>query len=306
MPYCTSCGAQIASDANFCTSCGRPRRQAQAEPKLVSKSDRRAEFLQSLRTMEAKEFCAYCIHRSPDNICGAVEGPKYRQTIQHLDQCGAFVNSPARQNYIRGVYLDENAASIVDPREIAAEFREAVRKGLPTEDELKARFYVGKWLSLWTRSLKVDVRERAAMAETKEALAELEAAVALDRTGGFGFFEKPENRVWLNHLDLLYALYGGLLSIEKGKDGKASDAASVEYWEQKLPLCAYLSSSPLLCTLQEAGYAYSRLGKKNQDIACFSSLLKAAPVNPADELGREAKLRENARVCVESLHKGVT
>jgi hypothetical protein len=85
-----------------------------------------------------------------------------------------------------------------------------------------------------------------------------------------------------------------------------SEAASVEYWEQKLPLCAYLSSSPLLCTLKEAGYSYSRLGKKNQAIACFRSLLKAAPVDPVDNSGFEAELRENAKTCLEYLYKGIS
>jgi hypothetical protein len=269
-----------------------------------AESERQAEFLETLRTMEAKAFCAYCIHRHHDNICGAAEGPKYKQTIRHLDQCGAFANSPARQNYIRGVYLDENAATIVAPREIAGEFREAVRKGLPSDDELKARFYIAKWLWRWTKSLDVDLRAHAEMAETREGLAEMEAALTLDRTGGFGFFEKPENRVWLRDLDIWYATYGGLVSIEKGKDGKVSDEAAVEYWEQKLPLCEYLSSSPLLSTLKEAGYSYSRLGRKSQAIACFSSLLKAASVDPVDKNGFEAELRENAKACLEYLHKG--
>lgn len=303
MPFCTSCGAETKKDANFCTGCGRSLRREPAMQKAESTGDARAEFLERLRVMEPKVSCAYCLHRLPKNVCGVRESPNYNRTIRHEDQCASFGNNPAQLDYIRAIFMDEYAGKYgLDERAVAAGFQRAIGSGLPTDDELAARFKIGKWLALWVQNVK-DIRKRAAMAETQEAVASMEAASALDRQGGFGFFAEPANRYWLRNLDMLYVMHGTLVSIERGSGGITSDAAAVEYWEKKFELWKYLPSCPFLFTLKEAGYSYSRLGRKEEASKCFRSLLTAAPVDPFDQNGSEAGLREEAKAALEYLYE---
>jgi len=251
--------------------------------------------------MEPNVSCAYCAFRLPRNLCGGKDSPNYNRTIDHKDQCNAFQNDPAQLDYIRAIFMDEYGAKLdLDERDIAAQFQRAINGGLPADDELKARFHVGKWLAFWTQNVK-DLPKRAGMPETQEAVSSMEGAAALDRQGGFGFFGEPANRYWLRNLDMLYVLIGGLISVERGSGGVISDAAAVEYWEKKLAVWDHLPSSPLLFTLQEAGRSYSRLGKTGQAIDCFRRILTAAPVDPFDKNGSEAELRENAKASLEYL-----
>ncbi len=304
MPFCTWCGAQTRTDANFCTNCGRALHSEHASPTDTPVSKPKGEFLERLRGMESKVSCVYCMHRLPKNLCGAKESPNYNRTIRHEDQCERFTNNPAQLHYIRALFMDEYGSDNgLDGRKVAAQFQRAIEAGLPTDDEMNAKFHIGKWLALWTQGLNLELPKRAALPETRDAIAYTEAASALDREGGFGFFAQPGKRYWLRNLDMMYFAQGGLISIERGTGGMISDVAEIEYFEKKLALWSYLPSSPLLFTLKEAGYSYGRLGKNERSIECFRSILTAAPVDPFDNKGVEAELRDTAKACLQYLHE---
>jgi tetratricopeptide (TPR) repeat protein len=202
------------------------------------------------------------------------------------------------------MFMDEFGNKFgLDPRQTVAEFRKAIEAGIPKDDELRARLCIGKNLDGWARSVGLEVRKWLALAETEQALSEMEQALEIDRDGGFGFFSEPKNRYQLRRLDNLYAAKGAMISIEKGHGDVTSDAAAVEYWDSKLPRCAYLPSTPLLVTMSDAGFSYSRMGMRERAIQCFQSVLTAAPVDPFDEDGFEAGLRQKAKTCLRFLYE---
>jgi len=191
----------------------------------------------------------------------------------------------------------------LDQRQAVAEFKKALDTGLPKDDELQARLCIGKLLDRWTRSLDLDLSSWTRLAETGEAINEMETALLLDREGGFGFFSEPKNRYQLRRLDLMYMAKGGILSIEKSQAESISDAVAIEYWEKKFALCDYLPSSPLVATLTEAGFSYSRLGKIESAMKCFELVITSAPVDPFDSSGFEVELRQRARAGLKYLHE---
>jgi tetratricopeptide (TPR) repeat protein len=304
MPYCISCGGLASDGAKFCTKCGRPFETDARTSNGTEEGGKRAWFQERLRNLESYATCAYCRHRRAKNVCGSLQSPHYGDTIKHEDCCEFFLNNPAQLHYVRALFMDEFAEKFeLDLLEAIAEFRQAIQNGLPPDDEAKARLCVGKLLYTRIRRLDLEFPEWIALAESQEAINEMEGALALDREGRYGFFAEPKNRYQLRHLDMLYCVKGGILSIEKSKGDSISDVAALEYWEKKLPLCGYLPSSPLLRTLQEAGRSYSRLGKKEQAMQCFLSILTAAPVDPFDESGAEVELRQTAKASLEFLDK---
>lgn len=303
MPYCTSCGTQARDNARFCTKCGQSIQIIQKTPQDDT-AIKRAYFEEKMRGLEPNSTCAYCIYRHAGNVCGLEQSPNYGRTIQHQDACYSFTENPAQLHFVRAMFMEDFADKLdIDLREVAEEFRRATCDGLPADDEMKAKLCIGKALDQWSSGLELPLPQWVALPEIQEVVDTIESALEIDRTGGFGFFDDPKNRCQLRRIDMIYMAKGGILSIEKGRDDCISDEASLAYWEQKLPLCRHLKSSPLLSTLVEAGYAYSRTGKKDKAIECFESVLTAAPVNPFDANGFEAELRERAKAAWRILHE---
>jgi hypothetical protein len=301
--FCTSCGTAADDDAKFCIGCGLGLHVAQST-KTDDQADNRAWLQEKLRTMEPEATCAYCLHRGPKNVCGFQTSPNFRHTIDHTDHCDSFENNPAELDFIRAIFMDGFAGKFgLDKRQAAAQFRKAIDGGLPKDDEVNARLCSGKLLDGWIQSLDLSVPERLKLPETARAISDIETALTMDRDGGFGFFADPRNRYQLRRLDLMYFAKGGMLSIEMGQGDSISDSAAIEYWEEKLSFCEYLPSNPLLSTLTEAGFSYSRLGKIDSAIKCFESVITAAPVNPFDHEGFEAGLREKARASLTYLYQ---
>lgn len=240
MPFCTSCSEAATDGAQFCTKCGRPLQTALRPTKAIEQDQKRAWFQERLQGLEPNVSCAYCLHRGSKNVCGSQQSPYFGRTIKHEDQCKSFANNPAQLHLIRAMFMDEYADRFgLDQRQAVAEFKKAIETGLPKDDEVRARLCIGKLLDVWTQSLDLDLPEWVNLPETGQAINDIEAALMLDREGGFGFFAEPKNRYQLRRLDLMYLAKGGVLSIEKGQGESTSDAAAIEYWERKLPLCEY-------------------------------------------------------------------
>jgi tetratricopeptide (TPR) repeat protein len=265
--------------------------------------ERKALLLQEVQTMRSSATCAYCVHRRPRKICDSQSSHHFGAQVDLTDSCNFFHENPAQLAYIRAIFLDKSADETgLETSEIVKAFNVAIKAGLPADDELYARFRIAKRLVFWISDQHLDVMQRSKLRETEEAIQEFESALALDKEGNFGFFEEARGRLLLSQLDLMYVVEGGIRSIENAQGGNTSDAAAVEYWESKLPKCHYLSTNPLISTLVQAGYSYSRMGNTNEAIKCFRLAADASPVNIADGYreSEEAQQRE-ARSCLEQL-----
>src|SRR5579863_9290257 len=265
-------------------------------------ADRKTWLLQKLEDMQPNGTCAYCANRRPKRVCGSTQSPHSGTEVDLTDKCEFYSYNPAQLDYVRALFLDtygERAG--IDIHDTVRAFRKAIEAGLPADDEVNARFCIAKHLAFWIGTKDAEPQKWARLPEAKETVRELESALVLDRAGGFGFFEDPKHRFVLLQLDLLYAVEGGLLSIEQGQGEIISDAAAIEYWEKKLLHCDYLSTSPLILTLLQAGYSYSRLGNTQAAIKCFRLAVDAAPVDLRDGKQDEFERQKEARICLDRL-----
>jgi tetratricopeptide (TPR) repeat protein len=265
-------------------------------------TEQKTRLLRELEDLRSKVTCAYCAHRRPKKLCGSPRSSHFETEVGLTDTCDSFDENPAQLTYIRAIFIDKNGDNVgLDTSEIVKAFNEAIEGGLPADDELYARFCIAKRLVLWINEQDLDPMQRSKLRETEEAIREFELALVLDHEGGFGFFEEVRGRLLLSQLDLMYAVEGGIRSIENARDGNASDAAALEYWESKLPRCDYLSTNPLILTLVQAGHSYSRIGKKDEAIKCFRLAADAAPVNISEKQEFEEDNKREAQICLAQL-----
>ena len=302
MPFCNSCGASADEGTRFCKQCGQRLDLKARLGQLDELGDKRAWLLRELETMQSKETCAYCANRRPKEICGFTQGPHFGNRIDPTGTCSFFEENTAELDYIRAIFLDSYADKAgIDAHEVVRAFKKAINGGLPADGEMNARFCIAKVFTFWINGQDLDVQAQRTLPETAETIQQYEAALALDHEGGFGYFEDERHRLMLSQLDLMYAVEGGLRSIDKGHGGVISDDAAIAYWKQKTQLCDYLSTNPLITTFVQMGYSYARLSNNPAAIECFRRALAAAPVNIADNHQHETDQRNEARVALEHL-----
>ena len=95
--------------------------------------------------MNAKNQCYRCKHKIPMQICGSSQSRYYNKKIEPTDSCDYFLENPAQDYFNLGL-----AKSLEPETKIDAihEFETAIRLGLPEDDEMDARFFLGEAYAL--------------------------------------------------------------------------------------------------------------------------------------------------------------
>jgi len=204
--------------------------------------------------------------------------------MEATDSCNAFVANPAQEHFTGGIVVrfEENPARAIEEHEAA------IRLGLPEDDEMHARFFLGE---AYLHSLHGrPVGEFGASREFDRALENMERAIVIDERGQYGLFAETVNRARLRTLDSGYALRARTIYDRDGAD------AAIAYLQNKLSLFNYLSSTPALNVLLTLGNYYGNDKHDNgQAAACYRRLLEADVVDPGDETENEAQTRQLAR-----------
>lgn len=231
--------------------------------------------------MEGSE-CRRCKHKMPKEICGSSQSPYYNQVIESTNSCSYFLENPAQDHFMMGLRkrIDALDQGIPTSPEAARELEIAIKLGLPHDDEMTARFFLGESLASLNES---------------EAANQMEKSVMMDSEGGYGYFLEPINRSRLIRLDLLYALVSHSIQEKEGID------AAIAYLKEKLPLFDYLPSTPGLNMLLRLENLYYEKGEIEHARESCKKILEADVVDPVDETGQEARTRQMAKNNLELL-----
>ncbi|MBU2496369.1 MAG: hypothetical protein KJ935_07740 [Candidatus Omnitrophica bacterium] len=244
--------------------------------------------------------CKRCKHKLPKNVCGASESQNYNQNIEPDNSCDYFLESPAQNHYAKALQhgvIKANDAAI-------SEFEAAIELGLPQDDEMCARYFLG---STYSNLVNTDlagehIEQLTATPEFQNAINQMEKAVLMDSEGKYGYFS--ENRALLGKLDVLYSFQADAIQKKEGADD------AIAFYETKLQLFDYLPSTPMLIMLLQLGALYyENKGDKERARKYFRKILEADVVDPVDEGGMEANVRqqaENNLKIAEDMESGVS
>lgn len=242
------------------------------------------------------EVCAMCKYRLSKGICGNPKSPYYNQKIG-LDglanSCDYFLKNPAQDNFTKGVKasLDGNMNKAIK------EYEMALTLGLPSDDEMQVRYFLGEaYFDLCRGINDLEIEQIVAKPEFSKAIEEMEKSVLMDSQAGYGYFSRAVNRVRLSALDTCYTSRARSIRKKEGIN------ASISYLQQKLKLFDYLSTNPMLSMLLELGVLlYNERGEIEHARECFKKILEADVVDPVDETGYETKLRQKAEYSLQVL-----
>ncbi len=243
---------------------------------------------------EVKVKCGHCKHRLPKKVCGCPESPRYNQQIEMGESCEFFLHNPAQPLYSKALAMSVVAEG--DEKqvpEVIEALDNAIKLGLPEDDESYARFVVGRrYFERAYKQSPVDTDRP----ESSRGVEQMEKAILMDSQGGYGIFSQPLHKMQLCSLAAAYGLIKDSIRQKKGVE------QAIAYLEEKLHLFDYLSTPPLLLLLA-LGELY--MDKRDTELArqTFGKILEA-PVNPADEV--EANVRESAKHQLKALDSQVT
>jgi len=222
--------------------------------------------------------CSRCEYKIPREICGSSESPYYNKKIEPNGSCSYFLINAAQDHFEEGLHklLSEDKVSAIK------EFEMAIKLGLPQDDEMLARFFLGEcYWGISSRALEGDIYQ-------KSSIEEMEKAVLIDYQGGYGYFSEKTNRARLQSLDIGYAFQARSIREKEG------DNAAIAYLQQKLKLLDYLPTNPMLTMLFDLGSLYGEKGENSIARECYKKILEADIVDPVDETGFEAEIRQKA------------
>lgn len=98
--------------------------------------------------MSEKIRCSRCKYKLPKDLCGCPESKYYSQKIEPTMSCEHFANNPAQELVSEAtiwIIAGKPEQSEQLAREVIRKFEEALRLGLPEDDEMEARFFLGKF-----------------------------------------------------------------------------------------------------------------------------------------------------------------
>jgi len=220
--------------------------------------------------------CSRCKHRLPRNVCGSNGSPNYRKKIELTDSCAFFVENPAQDHYTLALKL---SAANEPAIEVAKELEIAIELGLPQDDEMSARDFLGQILAELAEG-------EVSKHEVQESINQREKAILMDYDGKYGYFTNPINRATLQSLDANYVLQARSIQKREGIE------ATISYLNQKISLFNYLSSLPLLLVLNELGNLYGERGDTEKARESLQKLLVAEKITNDEN---EEKTRQMAR-----------
>jgi hypothetical protein len=236
--------------------------------------------------MSIKIKCAYCKHRLSKKICGYSESPHHNQQIDLLDSCEFFEQNPAQLLYSEGLAAIAVGA---EDEEVVEKLETAIQIGLPEEEEIFARYNLGK--IFYMRGHKCSPRD-INHPDFCRGIQEMEKAVLRDSQGGYGVFSDPVYKGQLSHLA------GACLTVMDSIRKQKGFEPAIMYLKEKLHLFDYLSSPPLLL-LYGLGELYADKGDIELAQQTLMTVLQTS-VNPISEL--ETRVREGAEHKLKSLN----
>ena len=233
-----------------------------------------------------EQRCSLFKNLQPRRVCGEQRSPYFQTTIDPKGRCNFFVLNPAQVHWKNGMIDalrgDRDAAA-------AAAFEAAISGGLPQDDELAARFAVAEQYKQLVFNSGMEWQQCVASRQFEEAIRQVGEALKIDREGGYGYFAEPLNRARLRTFDLMCML-GSDAILER-----SDRAGAIAYLRQKIGLCSYLASCPLLNVLLKLGGLYLDEGQLESAKIIFTNVVAAEPVDRVDEEGTEQAIRAEAR-----------
>lgn len=230
--------------------------------------------------MSAKNQCYLCKHKIPRQICGSSQSIYYNKKIELTDSCDYFLENPAQDYFNLG--LAKSLEPETQRESIVQDIETAIRLGLPDDDEMEARFFLGAKYA--TMGIHQDGTLNPEL--LSDAINNMEKAVLMDSKGEYGYFSDPLNRARLSKLDIAYVMKARSIQKKEGVD------AAITFLEKK----GHLSSIPMLNTLLELGNLFYGEKDDNEHASVYyKTVVSAEAVDPVDENGWEANTRQMAK-----------
>lgn len=237
--------------------------------------------------MPEKIKCSRCKYRLPKLVCGCPESEYYNQKIEHTMSCEHFVNNPAQglfsEALVKSAILDSPEQNEQLAREVIGKFEEALRLGLPEDDEMIARFSLG--VDCFQLPRHIQPVSPPSNQDLTRAIQDMERAVIIDSQGEYGYFLDPLNATRLQTLAAAYVAVSQRTQEKQGTD------SAIAYVQQKLELFNYLPSPPSLLLLN-LGELYESKGETSHARTIFMRILERAE-NPVDDI--DSDVRKSAR-----------
>jgi len=242
--------------------------------------------------------CSRCKHKLPKKICGFSQSPYFNEKIQPTGSCDFFLENPAQDHFSEGLKkgfkTTLEGTTQENVTEVVRQFETAIELGLPHDDEMEARFFLGEGYADLVNS-EPTIEEMVATREFSETINQMEKAVLMDAEGAYGYFLEPLNRTRLKILDHCYTMMARSIREKEGIH------AAITYLKQKLQLFDYLKSSPMLYMLLDLGAIYAEQDERELARESFKKIIDADPVDPVDKTGDETKTRKRAENNLEVL-----
>lgn len=172
-------------------------------------------------------------------------------------------------------------------REAVDDYEAALRLGLPLDEEMQTRFFLGESYACLINK-QLSAADSLAEPELQQAIGNMERSVVIDRETQAGYFQSSLNRARLKDLDTCYAIFGTCLKEVSGPE------AAISFYESKLPLFDHLRTTPLLMVLLQLGALYNN-HRHDEPRAryCYQTMVNADIVYPDND--GEAELRHLAQ-----------
>ncbi len=214
----------------------------------------------SMANEENTRNCQHCANRLAGYICGSASSENHKLHIDPLDNCNDFVASPAQEFFLQGLFAAMNNERI---SEIQA-FENALRTGLPEDDQVCAKCYLG--LAYIGRAYDAGIEEISAI-DYRNGATLIEEAGLLDREGSFGFFTEQANIEMLQKLDIVYVLQSIDIAQIRGRD------EALKFLHSKTSHFSNIKPNPMINSLHELGVLYANQGYPQYAKQCWQQVL---------------------------------
>ncbi len=179
-----------------------------------------------------------------------------------------------------------------DDSEAIRELQLALSQGLPADDEVCAKAFLGGRI---LAVAKDDIEQDRIMSQRlSEGLSQFESALSLDAQGGYEFFADPRNQGAFERCESLYMLRGRSIAETEGSD------AQIEYLEKKLRLFEYLHGVPTPDLHFELGCLYAEKARNERAAIHWQKVLEAEDLN--EEIDGEETVQHRAETKKRAKH----
>ena len=184
------------------------------------------------------------------------------------------------------IFLASSEQHELEERDLITKLEDALKIGLPQDDEMVARLVLGE---TYYKLLRYKPKEACPMShELRRAIQEMEASVIIDSQEGYEHFHEPINSARLQTLAAAYVKVSQRIQEEEGPD------CAIAYVKQKLEFFNYLSSPPSLLLLN-LGELYESKCEWEYAYTIFMEILDRAE-NPVDNVDSYVRRAARSRI----------